>query len=174
MPIFKNLPIGKINKKCIIILNLSIITHVRKMKVSNSGNSKNIKKTKTANSTNKAADSNFSKLVENTGITNSNGELLVSSLQNINIPPLIGDILEDSKKPKYTAKIHADNILEELEDLRLDILSGAVSLSKLQNMAKKIENCKIEIKDKNLKAIIDEIHLRAEVEIAKYTNKNKL
>ncbi len=67
------------------------------------------------------------------------------------------------------AKQYGDEILDRLDDLRKDILFGAVPKDKLALIAQKMRAKRQQSDDPKLNAIIDEIELRAEVEIAKLT-----
>jgi len=61
------------------------------------------------------------------------------------------------------------DILDRLEDIQVQILSGKLSREKLLNLAQLLRSKRAQVDDPALIAIIDEIELRAEVEIAKYT-----
>lgn len=64
---------------------------------------------------------------------------------------------------------YGTDLLDRLEDIRHGILAGAVSKDKLQTLAQKMRQKRTESADPKLNEIIDEIELRAEVEIAKLT-----
>lgn len=64
---------------------------------------------------------------------------------------------------------YANNLLDHLEDLRRDLLLGAIPKEKLGGLAQKMRAQRRHMEDPKLKEIIDEIELRAEVEIAKLT-----
>jgi hypothetical protein len=61
------------------------------------------------------------------------------------------------------------NILDRLDDLRHQVLAGAVSKERLVDLARSLRGRRHTTDDARLKEIIDEIELRAEVEIAKLT-----
>ncbi len=67
------------------------------------------------------------------------------------------------------ARRYGAEILDRLDDLRKDILFGAVPKDKLAEIARKMRAKRQQSDDPKLNAIIDEIELRAEVEIAKLT-----
>ncbi len=62
-----------------------------------------------------------------------------------------------------------DDILDRLEEIRRDILTGGVSRQRLENLAQSLRQRRTDVKDPRLIEIIDEIELRAAVEIAKLT-----
>jgi hypothetical protein len=60
-------------------------------------------------------------------------------------------------------------LLDRLEEIRLAILAGAVAKDKLASIAQTVRQRRQKSDDPRLNAIIDEIELRCEVEIAKLT-----
>ncbi len=65
------------------------------------------------------------------------------------------------------ARLYGDKMLERLDRIQLQILQGAVSKSDLMDVARSLRAERIRCDDPKLNEIIDEIELRAEVEIAK-------
>lgn len=61
------------------------------------------------------------------------------------------------------------DILDRLDEIRDQILSGAVSKNRLENLAQTLRQRRAAVDDLQLIALIDEIELRAEVELAKLT-----
>lgn len=61
------------------------------------------------------------------------------------------------------------DILDRLDEIRDQILAGAVSKSRLENLAQVLKQQRKSVDDPQLVALIDEIELRAEVELAKLT-----
>ena len=66
---------------------------------------------------------------------------------------------------------HGEDILDRLDEIRHDILIGAVPKERLANLAQLLRARRQSVDDEKLIQIIDEIELRAEVEIAKLTRK---
>ena len=64
---------------------------------------------------------------------------------------------------------YAGDLLDHLEDLRRDLILGAIGKDKLSGLAQKMRAHRRQTDDPKLNEIIDEIELRAEVEIAKLT-----
>ena len=60
------------------------------------------------------------------------------------------------------------NMLEHLDRIRLGLLSGGIPRQTLQRLAAELNATRSATADPRLRAIIDEIDLRARVEIAKY------
>jgi len=61
------------------------------------------------------------------------------------------------------------DILDRLDEIRDQILAGAVSKNRLENLAQTLRQRRDSVDDPQLIALIDEIELRAEVELAKLT-----
>ena len=62
-----------------------------------------------------------------------------------------------------------EDILDQLDKIRHDLLVGAIPLDRLSGLAQAMRDRKTNISDPGLLTLIDEIELRAEVEIAKYS-----
>jgi hypothetical protein len=67
---------------------------------------------------------------------------------------------------------YGGDLLDQLEELRSDLLLGAVEKDKLGSLAQKMRAQRRQTDDPELNQIIDEIELRAEVEIAKLTQQS--
>lgn len=90
----------------------------------------------------------------------------VSGIEALLAAQTVGDALQDGGK-KRRAVSHGNDILDRLEDLRAAILTGAVSKSKLIELAQMLREKREAGLDDELNAILDDIELRAEVELAK-------
>lgn len=75
---------------------------------------------------------------------------------------------EEGDAAKERAKKRADELLRELEMLRLDILAGAIPRGHLIALAQTVKTARDNVFDPRLNEILDEIDLRAQVELAKY------
>ncbi len=73
----------------------------------------------------------------------------------------------DSTDGRSKGLMRADEMLDMLEEVRKGILLGAISTPNLRNLADMARNQKTNTDDKKLNAILQEIELRAEVELAK-------
>ena len=60
------------------------------------------------------------------------------------------------------------NILQHLDRIRLGLLGGGIPRQTLQRLTTELNATRSETADPRLRAILDEIDLRARVEIAKY------
>lgn len=62
----------------------------------------------------------------------------------------------------------ADDLLNELEDLRIGLLLGSYTVNQLRNLASRLTRQRAMINDAALLSLLDDIQLRAAVELAKY------
>ena len=63
---------------------------------------------------------------------------------------------------------YGDDLLDELDNLRLSLLTGNYTLNSLQNLLQRIDQRRLTIDDPHLTELIDEIEMRARIELAKY------
>jgi len=75
------------------------------------------------------------------------------------------------ERARAILKQYGDDLLTRLEDLRHGILAGVYSKEKLTELAQRLRQKRTDSNDPRLNEIIDEIELRAEVEIAKLARK---
>jgi len=62
----------------------------------------------------------------------------------------------------------ASSMLDILDDLKIGLLEGNVSVTKLQSLMRYVETKRDHLDDPSLSHVLDEIELRARVEIAKF------
>lgn len=72
------------------------------------------------------------------------------------------------REQRRQAVERADDLLNELEDLRVGLLLGSYTLNQLHNLTARLHQKRAQINDPGLMALLDEIELRAAVELAKY------
>lgn len=93
----------------------------------------------------------------------------VASVNNILALQEVPDATsEESRRALYR---RGHDILDRLSEIQRDILSGSLSKERLQNLAHMLRQRRETVEDEKLQAIIDEIELRAEVEIAKWASR---
>ncbi|MGY9006280.1 MAG: flagellar assembly protein FliX [Alphaproteobacteria bacterium] len=66
------------------------------------------------------------------------------------------------------AKQRAEDILDRLDELRHGLLVGAFSRRQLEKLAELVRNKRQMVDDPALSEILDQVELRAEIELAKY------
>lgn len=79
----------------------------------------------------------------------------------------VGDATEE--KARGQASRYGEDLLNRLNVIQDALLVGAIPKDKLMDMAHKLRSGRVKIQDPRLNDILDEIELRVEVEIAKYT-----
>jgi len=77
--------------------------------------------------------------------------------------------VEPDRRGRAQTRTYGDDLLTQLDDLRLGILEGHFSKDKLTDLASRLRQKRNQSDDPVLNQLIDEIELRAEVEIAKLT-----
>lgn len=93
------------------------------------------------------------------------GTAAISPIQSVLAAQEAGDHEEaDARRELFR---HGDDLLDRLDELRHDILTGAVSRNRLENLTRRLRARRSTVTDPKLIEIINEIELRAEVEIAK-------
>ncbi len=81
----------------------------------------------------------------------------------------VPDALDE--RTRKIAISYGEDLLYRLDDLKLQVLDGAVSKEKLTGLAQNLRQKRQSTDDPRLNEIIEEIELRAEVEIAKLSRK---
>jgi len=77
--------------------------------------------------------------------------------------------VDDATERASKGRRRAEAILDKLDKLRLALLDGAIGKEDLIELARQVQSSRATIDDPRLARILDEIDLRAQVEIAKYT-----
>ncbi len=80
--------------------------------------------------------------------------------------------VDDALAHASKGKMRAQDILDRLEDLRIELLTGTISREKLLQLSRLVTARKGKITDPRLAEILDEVDLRAQVELAKYAANN--
>ena len=102
--------------------------------------------------------------VENSGGIASVGA--VSSLDALIAAQTVPDSTEQSKRKR--AEMRGTVLLDMLDDIRMGLLSGSLSAESLTALSRAIKAQRERLDDPKLMAILDDIDLRAQVELAKY------
>lgn len=69
------------------------------------------------------------------------------------------------------AKKRGADMLDILDQVRVDLLTGGVSQARLDNLQRLINSQRDEVMEPQLRAVLDEIDLRVQVELAKFSMK---
>ena len=74
----------------------------------------------------------------------------------------------DPTDPKKRAIRHGDALLDELKELQVGLIEGGVAEDTLRGLAHMLDQPRPEIDDPELNRVLDDIELRAAVELAKF------
>jgi len=142
------------------------------MKVSKVGGPEGPQATRKKSKTGKA-DETFADNLKETHSTESVAPVVDSSaiggVESILSMQEVPDATEG--RSRAMLKQYGDDLLTRLEDLRHGLLAGVYSKEKLAELAHRLRQKRTHSNDPRLNEIIDEIELRAEVEIAKLARK---
>ena len=114
----------------------------------------------------------------NRGVKSSNFDSLLISEQKIDpvastnrissVDAVVGmQEITDDNKDERGAKNRANLILNKLEDIRMGLLLGEIPKSNLEELSKVLRVARENSVDSKLLEIIDDIELRAKIELAK-------
>ncbi len=91
--------------------------------------------------------------------------LSTGSVEALLAAQVIGDATDEESRHRMIQ--HGEDILDRLEELRRGLLSGSLPRERLFELAQLVRNRRNTTDDPKLHSLLDEIELRAEVEIAK-------
>ena len=113
-----------------------------------------------------AGSTSFAKHLDESSEASATGSLsganAISSILGIQE---VDDALSQNKR----GKARAQDILDRLDELRMELLAGGISREKLMQLSRTVSARRAQITDPRLISILDDIDLRAQVELAKYT-----
>lgn len=95
------------------------------------------------------------------GIAQSSPLAAIDALLTLQAVPEAGDGRKRALK-------RADHMLDLLEDIRLGLLEGLVPRLKLESLLRIVEMRRDDVGDPRLNVVLDEVELRARVELAKF------
>ena len=135
------------------------------MKVEGSGRINTSAPAKVSGGTSKGAE--FSRMVES-----QSGPAAASAVESAaplsSVSALLGlQEVDDVTERRSRAKKRASNLLDQLDDIRNCLLMGEMPPHQLTALRDRIAREKVDVDDPALKDLLDEIELRAEVELAK-------
>lgn len=114
-----------------------------------------------------ASSGQFAKAVEDAGTTGPSpglsGAGSIGSLDAL----LSLQAVDDPGQRDRQAKQRAHGILDRLEELRVDLLTGQVSVPRLKQIVETLSGSRETVDDPRLAALLDDVDLRAHVELAK-------
>jgi hypothetical protein len=139
------------------------------MKIDGTKSSSDIQKKKDAKKAS-SGDGAFKSLMESgaNATKETSGSALTSGIANIDVL-LAAQGAEDpaQKKTNQRMKARAEDILAQLDNLKMAMTSGGVTIGHMVSIADVVATHRENITDPDLASILDEIDLRAHVELAK-------
>ena len=114
-----------------------------------------------------SADGSFGDLLTG-GVKEARGAAASHSIASIDAL-LMAQTVEDptERAARKRMRVRADSILTELENMRIALLTGTLTVGHVIDIADVVAAHREKIMDPRLHAILDEIDLRAQIEIAK-------
>jgi len=110
------------------------------------------------------------RLKEATGAAQAAGELESPPVRGLDSILAVQEVSDPTEEGgRRAGGRYGAAMLDRLDELRHDLLAGRVSKDRLAGLARTMRAHRRQSADPALNEIIDEIELRAEVEIAKYT-----
>lgn len=143
------------------------------MKVSNLGASKRVSSSRRKTKTSGKGGAFAERLKEAVGAAEAGGAGEPTPVPTIDSVLALQEVSDATdERSRNTARRYGEKLLDQLEALRLDLLAGAVPKDQLATLARTMRAERRRTDDPRLSEIIDEIELRAEVEIAKLTRRD--
>lgn len=142
------------------------------MKVEGPGKSQKTSKSSKAKKTSGASGAEFAKLIEDAAGTAETGAAAaaagVSQVQRVDALLTIQEGESgDTPQSRRRAMLRAESILNQLDRLRVGILTGEITRQTLTELSRLAASHRDRIMDPRLAEILDEIDLRAQIELAK-------
>lgn len=142
------------------------------MKVSGVGATAGSGQSKKAAKTDKASSGGFAEKLAATEAFDAVEESLgveapsaVGGIEALLAAQAVGDATDGEERRRMVK--YGEDLLEKLEDIRHGLLLGIIPKEKLIALAQMVRSRRGNIADPSLSALLDEIELRAEVELAK-------
>jgi hypothetical protein len=79
----------------------------------------------------------------------------------------VEDAASGPSRGRARARARAESLLDRLDEIRVGLLSGTIPAGTLREIAQLVQSQRDQVSDPRLAAVLDEIDLRAQVELAK-------
>ena len=137
------------------------------MKIDRSKGTSGTSGTKKSSSSNKSDGADFSQYVQG-GASETASTSATQSIASLDALLAAQEVEDPTKKAaKKRAYLRSNDILDKLEQIRIKMLCGNLTVGHMIDVADVVASHRDRIDDPKLTAIMDEIDLRAQVEIAK-------
>lgn len=112
-------------------------------------------------------DSGFGSMVTD-GVAKSDGAAVTHSIAKVDALLAVQEIEDPTAKAAKKRMItRSDGILQELDGLRMGLLTGDLTVGQVVDLADVVSSHREKITDPELTMLLDEIDLRAQIELAK-------
>jgi hypothetical protein len=136
------------------------------MKISGTGSTERASGSGKAGGTKKTGSTGFSGLLEGTDETGATGATYaIARMDALLAAQGVDDPAERASRGRMM--LRADDVLDELEGVRRHLLSGTLTVGHMVDIADVVASHREKIADPQLTALLDEIDLRAQIELAK-------
>lgn len=130
--------------------------------------------TKKTSSSDNDSDVDFSQFITSGGAESTSSVSTTQSIAQLDALLAVQEVEDPlQKQAKKKAKMRAGAILDKLDNLRLKMLTGGLTVGHMVDVADVVASHRDKIDDPQLTQIMDEIDLRAQVEIAKLSMASK-
>ncbi|MGH1375717.1 MAG: flagellar assembly protein FliX [Alphaproteobacteria bacterium] len=130
--------------------------------------------TKKSSSSNNDADVDFSQFISSGGAEATSSASTTQSIAQLDSLLAVQEVEDPlQKQAKKKARMRAGAILDKLDRMRLKMLTGDLTIGHMVDVADVVASHRDKIDDPQLTQIMDEIDLRAQVEIAKLSMASK-
>lgn len=137
------------------------------MKVGGSKGPKGASKSNKSASSDGDSSVDFSQYITG-GASETSGSSATQSIAQLDSLLAVQEVEDPTQKSsKKKARLRANTILDKLENIRVRMLGGNLTVGHMIDVADVVASHRDKIDDPALTAIIDEIDLRAQVELAK-------
>ena len=140
------------------------------MKVQGPSGTQKTSDTKKSSKSKGASGGNFGSLLGASETSGTQGSAASASINSIDALLAVQASENPTEKAaKSRMKQRAHDLLDKLENLKMKVLTGGVTVGELLSVADVVASHREKISDPHLTSILDEIDLRAQIEIAKLT-----
>lgn len=133
------------------------------IKVGGPGSVSNVSKSKSAGKA--GGDGSFSKMLDSASTEETHGTSSINRIAPVNFVSIVDGDEQGQRRRKLIEE--ADDLLDELLKIRDALLFGNLSPGKLQTIQAKLEKIEANCDNPRLNEIIEEVKVRAAVELAK-------
>lgn len=113
-------------------------------------------------------DSSFGDMVSTGEATESSGSAITQSIATIDsLLTLQGTDDPAQRAARGRMRARAGNVLQELDRIKISLLTGTLTVGHVIDIADVVASHREKIMDPQLTAILDEVDLRAQIELAK-------